>query len=146
MPDIVKKVWGKELIYKNDENYCVKLLFVEQGKCCSIHFHKDKTESFLARTGQVLLEVWEQLPEDYTEKDVNELARQKPQKRLILEPHSDLKVSQNSFITIEPRVPHRFYGLSMNDNTFFEASTLDKKNDSYRAIESMGLYKRDTNN
>lgn len=140
MSDTIRKVWGKEIIYKNDEQYCVKLLFVDQGKCCSIHLHQTKTESFISRSGEVLLEVWKQLPINYTEKDLKNIANKKPSKRIILKPYNEFCIEDHSFITIEPRTPHRFYGLSDRDNAFFEASTTDSTKDSYRAIESMGLY------
>lgn len=140
MSKVVKKVWGKEIIYKNDENYCVKLLFVDQGKCCSIHLHKAKTESFLSKSGKVLLEVWEQLPENYTEENLKSVVTKMPSKRIILEPYSEFAIDDNSVVTIKPRTPHRFYGLNDCNNAFFETSTTDSSDDSYRAIKSMGLY------
>jgi len=139
MPKIIKKLWGKELIYKNDKDYCVKLLFVDQGKCCSIHLHENKTESFMAHSGRVLLEIWDQLSENFKDKELCEVCSKKPSKRIVLTPYHEFQTHTCSFITILPRTPHRFYGLNDCDNSFFEASTEDSPDDSYRALKSMGI-------
>ena len=136
----VKKKWGNERIYKNDENYCVKLLTVNQGKSCSIHCHKLKEESFLMCQGKILLEIWDEMPKEATQKELENIAKITPVHRYILEPHNAYKLNDNSIITIGPRVPHRFTGLLDGDNMFYEASTIDSADDSYRSIESMDLY------
>ena len=137
---VVKKKWGNERIYKNDENYCVKLLTVDQGKSCSIHHHQKKEESFLACQGKVLLEVWEELPKVATLEELEDIARTAPAHRYILEPYNPHKLENSTVVTIKPRTPHRFTGLMDIDNTFYEASTKDSADDSYRSIESMDLY------
>lgn len=128
-PKFTNKVWGYEALYENNK-YCVKLLSVEQGKSCSIHYHKEKTETFCSVRGKVLLEVWDTVNDEKTLKNI---ALQLPKMRIILEP------SSIGVVTIEPFTPHRFTGLSKN-NAFYEASTIDKAEDSYRIIESAGLY------
>ena len=137
---IIKKKWGNERIYKNDENYCVKLLTVDQGKSCSIHCHKLKEESFLMCQGKILLEVWDEMPKEATQKELESIAKIAPTHRYILKTYNAYELNDNSVITIKPRTPHRFTGLMDIDNTFYEASTKDSVDDSFRSIESMGLY------
>ena len=47
-PKKVDKDWGYELWLANNENenYCGKILFIEQGKSTSMHYHLEKHETF----------------------------------------------------------------------------------------------------
>ena len=49
----VPKGWGYELWIHNDEKYCGKLLHFENGKKCSLHFHKLKHETFYLQSGKL---------------------------------------------------------------------------------------------
>jgi hypothetical protein len=42
---IVPKGWGREIWIANGDLYCGKILEINKGKKCSLHFHKIKTES-----------------------------------------------------------------------------------------------------
>lgn len=53
---IHKKVWGEEHWVVN-KNYCGKILILQKGYRCSIHYHELKDETFYVLTGRVLLEV-----------------------------------------------------------------------------------------
>ena len=52
---IVPKGWGYEKWIVNTEEYCGKLLFFNEGKKCSWHYHKDKDETFYLQSGQMYL-------------------------------------------------------------------------------------------
>ena len=54
---IIPKVWGKEIWMANTELYCGKKLILQKGKRCSLHYHKNKDETFYIDTGKVLMEV-----------------------------------------------------------------------------------------
>lgn len=56
---IVPKGWGREVWIANGELYCGKILEIRQGKRCSLHFHKLKTESFYLRSGRLMVRVKE---------------------------------------------------------------------------------------
>lgn len=58
---IVDKLWGKEFWLTNQE-YCAKILSLDPGYQCSLHFHRQKKETFLCLEGVVQLEV--RSPED----------------------------------------------------------------------------------
>jgi len=51
----VPKGWGWEKWLANSELYCGKLLYVVQGKRCSVHFHKLKDETFYVHKGELTL-------------------------------------------------------------------------------------------
>ena len=51
----VPKGWGHEKWIVNTEEYCGKLLFLNEGKRCSWHYHKLKDETFYLQSGKILL-------------------------------------------------------------------------------------------
>ena len=51
----VPKGWGHEKWIVNTDEYCGKLLFFEEGKRCSWHYHKIKDETFYLQSGKLLL-------------------------------------------------------------------------------------------
>jgi len=53
----VKKGWGYELWIHNDEDYCGKILHINVGKKCSLHFHLKKKETFYLQKGKILLTI-----------------------------------------------------------------------------------------
>jgi len=56
---IVPKGWGREVWIANNELYCGKILEINRGKRCSLHYHKLKNESFFLRSGRLLVRVKE---------------------------------------------------------------------------------------
>lgn len=57
MRKIVPKEWGMEIWYIN-EDYCGKRLIFAEDYRCSLHYHKNKHETFLVTSGRILLEYW----------------------------------------------------------------------------------------
>jgi mannose-6-phosphate isomerase len=51
----VKKGWGSELIWASSDLYCGKLLNFNVGSKFSMHFHKEKTETWYILTGKFKL-------------------------------------------------------------------------------------------
>jgi len=54
-PEYHKKGWGYELWIHNNTDYCGKLLFFKEGKKCSFHYHKKKSETFYIQSGKLLV-------------------------------------------------------------------------------------------
>jgi len=104
--DIVPKLWGYEKWLENNERYCSKLLVLNKGFQCSLHYHKIKDEMFLVTKGYVRMEVGDEV--------------------LFMRP--------GQFVRIHPKVQHRFRGLE--DSEILEISTEHKEEDSYRVEES----------
>jgi mannose-6-phosphate isomerase-like protein (cupin superfamily) len=107
---IVKKEWGEEHWIVNRE-YCGKKLLLRGGFRCSIHHHRDKTETFYLVSGRMLLE---------SGTDPDDLARR--------------VLSPGDAVDLEPGTWHRF--SSIEDAVFFEFSTHHEDDDSYRATTS----------
>ncbi len=56
---IEPKAWGREVWIANSDRYCGKILEIKQGKRCSLHYHKLKTETFYLRVGRLMVRVKE---------------------------------------------------------------------------------------
>ena len=56
----VPKGWGWERWIVNCEEYCGKLLFFEEGKRCSWHYHKLKDEVFYLQSGKMIVKYSEE--------------------------------------------------------------------------------------
>jgi len=102
-----KKVWGKEVWVVNCPEYCGKLLYLDKGAVSSMHYHKEKQETFYALSGQVGLHIEGR---DY-----------------MLNPFSRPK-------TIYPNQKHQFIGLS--DALILEISTEHREDDVVRLSDS----------
>ena len=102
----VKKEWGKEICLVN-RDYCGKKLILNKGFRCSMHFHKNKDETFYILTGKVLMEIGNK-------------------KYIMLPGHS---------ILIEPNTKHRFTGLE--DSEIMEFSTHHEDSDTYKLEETI---------
>ena len=51
----VPKGRGHEKWIVNTEEYCGKLLYFNEGKRCSFHYHKEKDATFYLQSGKILL-------------------------------------------------------------------------------------------
>ena len=98
----VKKIWGSEEWIVNTPEYCGKILTLKRGFRCSMHYHKNKDETFFLIDGRILLEYGSE-------------------QRVMIPGESQ---------RIEPEVLHRFTGL--DDSRIVEFSTHHEESDSYR--------------
>jgi mannose-6-phosphate isomerase-like protein (cupin superfamily) len=64
---IVPKGWGREVWIANNDLYCGKILEIQKGKRCSLHYHQIKNETFFLRSGRMLVRVKEQTGGDVVE-------------------------------------------------------------------------------
>jgi len=55
-PKLIPKSWGMESWFVN-EDYCGKRLTFAEDHRCSIHYHKEKNETFLVIVGRIQLEL-----------------------------------------------------------------------------------------
>lgn len=65
--NIVPKGWGREIWVANGDLYCGKILEINKGKRCSLHYHKLKTESFYLRAGHLKVTIKESADSDRSE-------------------------------------------------------------------------------
>lgn len=127
MQNVVTKGWGWELWVENNELYCGKHMCVLPGKKCSVHYHKNKKETFYVLKGSLNITL---LPRAFYEKghDIdNEEWWWKHRQNMILFPGQKL--------TIDTYVPHQFTAGSHEPCEFIEFSTHHDDEDSYRIIK-----------
>lgn len=107
---VIKKGWGYELIWATTDKYCGKILVFEKaGNKMSLHFHKDKDETWFINTGKFKLRWIDTSTSMMYEKELNEgdTWRNPP-----LQPHQLEALVDNSSLT--------------------EVSTVDSIEDNYR--------------
>lgn len=104
--EIVPKLWGYEKWLENNDKYCCKLLVLNKGYQCSLHYHNEKDEMFYVSKGYVRLE---------SDGKVSYM-------------------KEGNFTRILPGTKHRFRG--MEDSVIIEVSTHHEESDSHRIEES----------
>jgi mannose-6-phosphate isomerase-like protein (cupin superfamily) len=111
-PEEHLKGWGKEIWIVNIPLYCGKILEVNKGKKCSIHYHKTKHETLYILKGKVQMDIY------------NKGYPGTPTTMVML---------PEDTITIQRRLPHQFIGLE--DSQILEVSTHHSEKDSYRYVK-----------
>jgi len=109
---LVPKGWGYEKWIVNTEKYCGKLLYFDQGKRCSWHYHKIKDEVFYVQSGKILVK--------YSTDDDYRYAQE-----IILEPGDNFHVYTGL----------RHQMIALEDTELFEFSTQHFDEDSYRLMK-----------
>jgi len=135
-PYDIDKVWGRERhIVKvippgsHDAGYTGKVLTLDQGFQSSIHFHVEKTETFLVVRGVVHLEIYDFIkrPKRLEPKHLS---------RKYLKFRTVLQLNEREGVTLYPYTPHRFWTECKKGAEFIEFSTPDHPDDSYRITRS----------
>ncbi|MDE0954416.1 MAG: cupin domain-containing protein [Candidatus Poseidoniales archaeon] len=106
----IQKGWGHELIIQSNDQYCLKELhFYEKGHRSSMHFHKNKTETWKIQAGAVQVELI----------DLKDSSRR------------TVKLEAGDTLHLEPMTPHQVTSLEGN-TVIIEASSKDTPEDNYR--------------
>ena len=108
----VEKGWGWEKWIVNCPEYCGKLLFFNEGKRCSWHYHVLKDEVFYLQSGKLVVK--------YSDKDDLELAES-----IVLNPGENFHVYRGL----------RHQMVALEDSELFEFSTQHFDSDSYRILK-----------
>jgi mannose-6-phosphate isomerase-like protein (cupin superfamily) len=107
---LVKKGWGSEFIWVTNDKYCGKFLNFETGGKFSMHFHREKVETWYVQSGKFEVEVIDTHNASIHKKLIGEGMIH----------HND------------PLVPHRVTCLEAG--TILEISTPDSVEDNYRVM------------
>jgi hypothetical protein len=107
----VDKLWGHEIWFANDiaNGYCGKLLHINADKGFSMHFHKDKTETFYVLSGNVKL-------------DVVDFKTGRTETAMLM---------ASDVFNVAPELPHQLTAID-GAAVIIEASTYHRDEDSYR--------------
>lgn len=112
----IAKQWGTEYIITN-HTYCMKAMKVLPGAQCSLHFHREKEETFLLVRGNLTVTYY------------------KPNGLKVT-----LELKPSDSVSIPRCMPHTFSVPKDQEepSIFIEASTPDDPSDSYRLNKSQG--------
>ena len=120
---MVKKGWGYEIIWATNEKYCGKIMVFEKaGNKFSLHFHREKDETWFVNSGKFLLRwIDTETATLYTKELTEGMTWHNPP----LQPHQLEALEDNSSIT--------------------EVSTADSVEDNYRIApgDSQKVIKKD---
>jgi mannose-6-phosphate isomerase-like protein (cupin superfamily) len=108
---IEPKGWGREVWIANNDLYCGKILEIRQGRKCSLHFHKLKTESFFLRAGRLKVRVKESVDSAVIE---------------------EFEMEPGQCMDVPPGLVHQMEALE--DAELFEFSTQHFNSDSHRLV------------
>jgi mannose-6-phosphate isomerase-like protein (cupin superfamily) len=106
----VEKGWGHELIFATNDKYCGKLLAFNTGAKFSMHFHRDKDETWYVHSGKFVV------------KYINTLNAEVNEQQLI----------PGDTWRNEPCEPHQL--TCIEEGMIIEVSTPDSVEDNYRII------------
>ena len=119
-PIVIKKGWGHELIWESNEKYCGKMLvFYKVGNQFSMHFHKNKDETWYVHKGKFLLN-W--IDTDTASTNTEHLKEGDTWRNMPLVPHQ-LKALEENSIIIEISTedyPHDNYRVAPGDSQLEE--------------------------
>jgi mannose-6-phosphate isomerase-like protein (cupin superfamily) len=108
----VKKGWGYEIIWATNDLYCGKILVFEKvGSKFSMHFHKEKDETWFVNSGKFLLR--------WVDTETASL-----QQKVLVEGETWHN---------PPLMPHQLEAMVPN-SMIYEVSTPDSVEDNYRII------------
>lgn len=109
--NVVEKPWGREIWLANNELYCGKLLIIRPWQQFSMHWHRQKTETFYLQQGRVLLKFID------TEQGIT----------------NELTLEVGDCVDILPEQPHQLRCISDVEAVIVEVSTQHFDSDSFRA-------------
>jgi mannose-6-phosphate isomerase-like protein (cupin superfamily) len=104
----VSKGWGHELIWATNDRYCGKLMHFNTGARFSMHFHREKEETWYIQSGRFLVKWINTTNAEQNEKELN-----------------PGDTWHNS-----PCMPHQL--ICLEEGTVVEVSTPDSVEDNYR--------------
>lgn len=107
---LVPKAWGSEFIWVTNEKYCSKFLNFETGGKFSMHFHREKEETWYVQNGEFEVR------------------------------YIDTKDASQHYLIIKegdtwhnpPLLPHQI--ICIKSGTIIEVSTPDSVEDNYRVL------------
>jgi len=107
----VEKGWGHEFIFATNDKYCGKLLKFNTGAKFSMHFHKEKDETWFVNSGRFKLRYIDTQTATVYEKELKE----------------------GETWRNPPMLPHQLEAMEPN-SMIFEVSTTDSVEDNFRIL------------
>jgi hypothetical protein len=126
----LQKGWGHEKEIVNYDKYCGKLLFFNEGKKCSFHYHKLKTETFLVNYGKIFF--MSAKLEDYSNNSEMQEIIQKQFKENKFNKYCQ-EMTKGCIVHLDPFLIHCVYAVEPSE--IIEFSTQHFDSDSIRLLK-----------
>jgi quercetin dioxygenase-like cupin family protein len=104
----VKKGWGHELIWATNDHYCGKMMHFTTGARFSMHFHREKEETWYVQSGRFVVKWINTTNAEQNEQELN----------------------PGDTWHNPPCMPHQL--ICLEEGTVVEVSTPDSVEDNYR--------------
>ncbi|CAL1519038.1 D-lyxose/D-mannose family sugar isomerase [Chitinophaga sp. MM2321] len=121
-----------------ETEYCEKLMYATRQQVTPAHYHKKKKEDIICRTGQLMIELWEQDPADQPQSTLLQVkVNGKMREVRTGEP---ILLNAGERITITPLLWHAFYPVS-DECIIGEVSTAnDDTHDNFFSNTAIGRF------
>jgi hypothetical protein len=120
-----------------EKEYCEKLMYAKKGMVTPTHYHKQKKEDIICRTGELHLRLWKGDPEK-TEGEMFELQVNNEPRQF--KSGDTLVLKSGERVTLVQRVVHEFWPAS-EECVIGEVSTAnDDAHDNYFFDENIGRF------
>lgn len=106
----VEKGWGSELIWATNDKYCGKMMNFNQGAKFSMHFHREKDETWYVQSGKFIVR-WINTGDASQREDI---------------------LNEGAVWHNPPLLPHQL--ICIEAGTIIEVSTPDSVEDNYRVM------------
>lgn len=107
---LVPKGWGSEFIFATNDKYCGKFLSFHEGATFSMHFHREKDETWYVQSGSFIVKYIDTNDASLHTKELHE----------------------GSVWYNPPLLPHQL--ICLEAGTIIEVSTPDSVEDNYRVM------------
>jgi mannose-6-phosphate isomerase-like protein (cupin superfamily) len=121
------KGWGFEKWIVNTELYCGKVLYFAKNRKCSLHYHKDKDETFYIQSGRMLLYYSDDI------EMVKKLLKETVSGRTYKDFLDTIILEKGDNFYIPPGRIHQM--VALQDTELIEFSTKHEEEDSYRLVK-----------
>jgi mannose-6-phosphate isomerase-like protein (cupin superfamily) len=125
----IPKGWGYEKIIHNCDAYCGKILHFVAGRRCSIHYHKEKKETFYLNRGKMQIYYCDTLEplQKLAEADTTDIHLR------VYDYMETVILTQGMKFEVPVGRVHQM--IALEDSELLEFSTPDTAEDSYRLIK-----------
>ena len=106
----VAKGWGSELIWVTNDKYCGKMMNFNKGAKFSMHFHREKEETWYVQSGKFIVK-WINTADASQREDI---------------------LNEGAVWHNPPLLPHQL--ICIEAGTIIEVSTPDSVEDNYRVL------------
>jgi quercetin dioxygenase-like cupin family protein len=106
----VAKGWGSELIWATNDKYCGKMMNFNKGAKFSMHFHREKEETWYVQSGKFIVK-WINTADASQREDI---------------------LNEGAVWHNPPLLPHQL--ICIEAGTIIEVSTPDSVEDNYRVL------------